>query len=73
MAGPTRSPSWCVGHQGCRHPAVGCWPRRSGPFELGLAQPRVEDSSLRDGVELVWSHPQVLAELAETLGVLEPG
>ena len=52
---------------------MGCWPRRSGPFELGLAKPRVEDSSLRDGVELVWSHLQVLAELAETLSVLEPG
>lgn len=51
----------------------GCWPRRLGHFELGLVQPRLEDSSLRDGVELVWSHPQALTELAETLGVLEPG
>ncbi|MEZ5264270.1 MAG: DUF3427 domain-containing protein [Vicinamibacterales bacterium] len=28
-------------------------------------------ASLRDGIELVWSHPQVLAETAELLGILE--
>jgi hypothetical protein len=34
-------------------------------------QALTKDASLRDGVDLVWSHPQVLAELAETLAVLE--
>ncbi len=34
-------------------------------------QALTKDASLRDGVDLVWSHPQVLAEVAETLGVLE--
>ncbi|MCB0978942.1 MAG: DUF3427 domain-containing protein, partial [Acidimicrobiales bacterium] len=30
-----------------------------------------KDMTLQDGVDLVWSHPQVLAELAELFGVLD--
>ena len=36
-------------------------------------QALTKDTSLGDGVELVWAHPQVLAELVEVLGVLAEG
>lgn len=34
-------------------------------------QALARETTLREGVDLVWAHPQVLAELAELLGVLE--
>ncbi|CAN5489132.1 DEAD/DEAH box helicase [soil metagenome] len=34
-------------------------------------QALTKDASLNDGVSLLWSHPQVLAEVAEMLGVLD--
>lgn len=41
-------------------------------FVASLAdQALTKDTTLQDGVDLVWSHPQVLAELAELFAVLD--
>ncbi len=59
-------------------PDVGALPERTRRYVHMLVaaladQALTKDTSLQDAVDLVWSHPQVLAELAELFGVLEAG
>jgi hypothetical protein len=58
------------------HPVVGALPERARRLVHMLVaaladQALPKTATLQDGVDLVWSHPQVIAELGELFGVLD--
>ena len=58
------------------HPQINAMPERMRRLVHMLAasvadQALAKDMTLQDAVDLVWSHPQVIAELAELFGVLD--